>query len=253
MEDNCIYDDLVCYLQPYYGSPKEALKLANMIENPNYISSSGDPLIVTVAKCGSWEVFEVLIKHENIDFMAKGRFGINAYQFAIAGMVRENWKYWSKRSIQGSKKIALYYNCHVTLQPVEKAIFYILTEQVSKLKLLANEINPTTIFPDPTLSLSPGDIVQHQKMQLAAYEIHSKSPLPNILSLKTDEQIEHFAELVSFVNISMMNIAVMKKIKKKELLLAKELMFPSILYWATKANKQKSLKYLNSLFSSGDK
>jgi hypothetical protein len=139
------------------------LSLKNGLD-PNLVNDLGEPLVLAAARSGCWDVFEVLLSG-GADPMAQSPQGHTAYHYAIAGVVRPNWRYWSQQCIRDSRKIAQTYFKNGLLDARDQAIYAMAFDRVKDFERLLKEgLDANSRFPDPSRVLFPPNTLEQAKV-----------------------------------------------------------------------------------------
>jgi hypothetical protein len=134
---------------------KETLVLIQQGLNPNVVNDLGEPLILAAARSGCWAVFEALVRAgANPD--AATPAGHRAYHYAVAGSVRENYKYWALWRSRATRKIVQWYSERGLVSAPDRVMYSIAMNRIGALRRIVPEgIDVDGRFPDPSRVLLP--------------------------------------------------------------------------------------------------
>jgi hypothetical protein len=131
-----------------FGRIKEAMGRIEAGSDPNEVDDRGFTPILHAAARGSWIAFEALVKR-GADLEWKGQEGETLFDFAFAGMVRGNWKYWSQRQIRDCKKMVECLDETGLLEPEQQALHAIAKNRWKRVaELIAGGLPVDATSPD---------------------------------------------------------------------------------------------------------
>lgn len=131
-----------------FGRVKEAILKIEGGSDPNEVDESFYTPILYAVMLGSWQAFEVLATR-GADLTWRGCRGETAFDFAVGGLVRPNWKRWSRRQIADCRKMIDSLDERGLLTPEQRALNAVARnkwKQVSE--LLDAGLSPDATVPD---------------------------------------------------------------------------------------------------------